>query len=57
MIDLEMIGITRKIDDLGRVVIPSHIRKEMDLRPGEQVEFFHHSDGVFMRRKSEKDNK
>ena len=28
----------RKLDKLGRIVIPVEIRKEMDLKPGDEVE-------------------
>ena len=28
----------RKLDKLGRIVIPVEIRKEMDLNPGDEVE-------------------
>lgn len=30
----------RKLDKLGRIVIPVEIRKEMDLKPGDEVEIF-----------------
>ena len=33
-------GIVRKIDNLGRVVIPREIRKTMDLENTDPVEFF-----------------
>lgn len=33
-------GVTRRIDDLGRVVIPSIIRKELGLQEGAALEFF-----------------
>lgn len=33
-------GITRRIDDLGRIVIPSIIRKELGLQEGTALEFF-----------------
>ena len=38
-------GIVRRIDDLGRVVIPKEIRKTMGIRPGAQLEIFTDSDG------------
>ena len=33
-------GIVRRIDDLGRVVIPKEIRREMRIREGEPLEIF-----------------
>ena len=33
-------GIIRRIDDLGRVVIPREIRKTMDLKDGDPLEIF-----------------
>lgn len=35
-----MIGITRRVDDLGRVVIPSDYRRPANIGPGTQVEVF-----------------
>lgn len=33
-------GIVRRVDDLGRVVIPKELRRTMRLREGDPVEFF-----------------
>lgn len=33
-------GIVRRIDDLGRVVIPKEIRKQMNIRVGEPLEIY-----------------
>ena len=33
-------GIVRRIDDLGRVVIPKEIRRTMHIREGDPLEFF-----------------
>ena len=33
-------GIVRRIDDLGRVVIPKEIRRRMNIREGEPLEIF-----------------
>jgi len=38
-------GIVRRIDDLGRVVIPKEIRRTMRLRDGEPMEIFTNADG------------
>ena len=42
-------GIVRRIDDLGRVVIPKEIRRTMRIREGDPLEIFiETSDGVPM---------
>ena len=33
-------GIVRRIDDLGRVVIPKEIRRTMQIREGDPLEIF-----------------
>ena len=33
-------GIVRRIDELGRVVIPKELRKTLRLKEGEQMEIF-----------------
>lgn len=38
-------GIVRRIDDLGRVVIPKEIRRTLHIRVGEPLEIFVSSDG------------
>ncbi|MDO4567092.1 MAG: AbrB/MazE/SpoVT family DNA-binding domain-containing protein, partial [Oscillospiraceae bacterium] len=38
-------GIVRRIDDLGRVVIPKEIRRTMGIRQGVQLEIFTEEDG------------
>ena len=38
-------GIVRRIDDLGRVVIPKEIRRTMRIREGDPLEIFTDRDG------------
>ena len=38
-------GIVRRIDDLGRVVIPKEIRRTMRIREGDPLEIFTNRDG------------
>jgi looped-hinge helix DNA binding domain, AbrB family len=44
-------GIVRRIDDLGRVVIPKEIRRTMKIREGEPLEIFTESGGSVIFRK------
>lgn len=46
-------GIVRRIDDLGRIVIPKEIRKTMHIREGAQLEIFtDNSGGVIFKKYS-----
>ena len=38
-------GIVRRIDDLGRVVIPKEIRRTMRIREGDPLEIFTNGEG------------
>ena len=44
-------GIVRRIDDLGRVVIPKEIRKTMRIREGDPLEIYTDKDGAVIFRK------
>ena len=39
-------GIVRRIDDLGRVVIPKEIRKQMRIEEGDPLEIFTTNEGA-----------
>lgn len=43
-------GIVRRIDDLGRIVIPKEIRRSMNMHEGEPLEIFLDNDGVVFRK-------
>ncbi len=45
-------GVVRRIDDLGRVVIPKEIRKTLRIRDGESVEIFLDSDNIVLKKYS-----
>ena len=45
-------GIVRRVDDLGRVVIPKEIRRSMGIREGEPLEIYLENDAVVFRRYS-----
>ena len=44
-------GIVRRIDDLGRVVIPKEIRRTMRIREGDPLEIYPSTDGEVVFRK------
>ncbi len=48
-----MQGIIRRIDDLGRVVIPKEIRKAMRIRENDPLEIILTNEGVFLKKFSE----
>ena len=41
-------GIVRRIDDLGRVVIPKEIRRTLRIREGDPLEIYTATDGEAM---------
>ena len=44
-------GIVRRLDDLGRVVIPKEIRRTMRIREGDPLEIFNDKDGELIFKK------
>ncbi len=44
-------GIVRRIDDLGRIVIPKEIRRTLRIREGDPLEIFTNRDGEIMLKK------
>jgi AbrB family looped-hinge helix DNA binding protein len=51
MIIFKETGIVRRIDDLGRVVIPRDIRKVCGIKEGDALEICCSKDGIVMLRK------
>lgn len=43
-------GIVRRIDDLGRIVIPKEIRKTMHVREGDPLELYICENGIMFRK-------
>lgn len=43
-------GMTRPVDELGRVVIPKEIRDSMDIREKDRLEFYVSDGGIIMRK-------
>jgi stage V sporulation protein T len=49
-------GVIRRIDELGRIVIPKEIRKSLAIREGESLEIFIDNDKLIMKKYSKLDN-
>ena len=43
-------GVVRRIDDLGRIVIPKEIRKNLRIRDGESLEVFVDGDDIVLKK-------
>ncbi|KAF5071798.1 hypothetical protein DSECCO2_208830 [anaerobic digester metagenome] len=43
-------GITRKVDELGRIVLPMEIRRNKGINFGDPMEIFTTEDGIVLRR-------
>jgi AbrB family transcriptional regulator (stage V sporulation protein T) len=50
-VDLKATGIVRRIDDLGRVVIPKEIRRTLRIREGDPLEIFVDREGEVILKK------
>lgn len=46
-------GIIRRIDELGRIVIPKELRRTLHIKVGDPIEIFTADDGVIALRKYE----
>ena len=49
-------GITRRIDELGRIVVPKEIRYNLGIRDGEPLEIFVENNGIVIKKYSEIEN-
>lgn len=45
-------GVVRRIDDLGRIVIPKEIRKTLRIKDGESLEIFLESENIILKKHS-----
>jgi transcriptional pleiotropic regulator of transition state genes len=48
----EPIGVTRKIDPLGRVVLPMEVRRKLNIANGDPLEIFVTEDSIVFKRYS-----
>lgn len=47
-------GMTRPVDDLGRIVIPKELRDSMDIRATDRMEFWMTDEGMVLRKAEER---
>jgi transcriptional pleiotropic regulator of transition state genes len=45
---LRRTGVARKVDQLGRVVLPAEVRRHFDIRPGDLIEIAVDSDAILL---------
>lgn len=50
LIKMKSLGIVRKVDELGRIVLPIETRKRLDLGPKDPVEIFVEKDRVVLKK-------
>ncbi len=43
-------GIIRKVDELGRIVVPKELRKTMDIREGDPMEIFTDGENIILKK-------
>lgn len=53
---MQKTGITRRIDELGRIVVPKEIRYNLGIRDGEPLEIFVEDNGILIKKYSKIDN-
>ena len=51
----ETIGIIRKVDELGRIVLPIETRKILNIKKEDPLEIFSLKDGFYIRKVDNKD--
>lgn len=47
---MKALGIVRKVDELGRIVIPIEVRRSLNIQEKDAVEMFAKDDGLFIKK-------
>ncbi len=47
---MKALGIVRKLDDLGRIVLPIELRRTLELEVGSAVEIYTENDSIVLRK-------
>lgn len=53
IMEIKPTGIVRRIDELGRLIIPKSVRKSFDIKEDDPIEIFVDSNGYILLRKYE----
>jgi len=48
---MRTIGVIRRVDDLGRVVIPKEVRQALSIHENDPLEIFYDKDGVYFKKR------
>ncbi|MBP0979487.1 MAG: AbrB/MazE/SpoVT family DNA-binding domain-containing protein [Oscillospiraceae bacterium] len=48
---MKSLGILRRIDELGRIVLPKELRSAFDIRPGDSIEIYTDRDNAIILKK------
>lgn len=48
--NMKSTGVVRRVDDLGRIVIPKEIRRNLKIRDGEEVEIYVGNEGIILKK-------
>lgn len=47
---MKSLGMVRKIDELGRIVLPIELRRSLDITAGDGIEMFFDKDAVILKK-------
>ena len=50
MIEMKATGIVRKVDELGRIVLPIELRRNLDIAERDELEIYVDGDSVILRK-------
>jgi len=47
---MKSLGMTRKVDELGRIVFPIEMRRRLDIKEGDMMEMFTEGDNIILKK-------
>jgi transcriptional pleiotropic regulator of transition state genes len=47
---MKAVGIARRVDQLGRVVLPKELRDTLDMKPGDPIEMYPDGELLYMKK-------
>ena len=48
---MRVTGVSRKVDDLGRIVLPAELRRSFDIREGDQIDIAVDDDKIILQKR------